>query len=115
MKSLNTTPYYPETDGIVERFNSILKAMIRKTLKQWKGRWDLALPHLLGEYRRTPNQTTGFTPSELLFGKQIKGPLQALRSRWTIKESTLVDVVTYVTSIQKKLEDIKEFSKEREK
>ena len=112
---INIIPYHPATDRMVERFDSTLKAMSRKTLKQWKGRWDLALPHLLGEYYRTPSKITGFTPSELLFGRKIKGPLQARLRRWTTKESTPVDIVTQVVSMQKKLEDIKEFSKTQEK
>ena len=30
IKPIRTTPYHPETDGLVERFNNTLKAMLRK-------------------------------------------------------------------------------------
>ena len=79
VKGIKTTPYHPACDGLVEWSNSTLKSMIRKTVKVWRGQWDLAIPFLLGEYRRAPNETTGFTPLELLYGRQIRGPMQALR------------------------------------
>ena len=47
---LQTTSYHPEGDGLVERFNATLKSMLKKMLKVWNGQWDLALPHVLGEY-----------------------------------------------------------------
>ena len=45
---LQTTPYHPKGDGLVERFNATLKPMLKKMLKVWNGQWDLALPHVLG-------------------------------------------------------------------
>ena len=61
--SITTTLYYSATDGLVERYNGIIKSMIRKMSKLWHSQWDLALPFLLGELRRSPSATTGFTPS----------------------------------------------------
>ena len=49
VQSITTTPYHPATDGLVERYNGIIKNMIRRTSKLWHGQWDLALPFLLGE------------------------------------------------------------------
>ena len=30
IKPIRTTPYHPQTDGLVERFNGTLKAMLKK-------------------------------------------------------------------------------------
>ena len=114
VKSITTTPYHPATDGMVERFNATLKMMMRKTSKKWDGQWDLALPFLLGEYRRSPNDSTGFTPSELLYGRQIRGPLQALKDKWTGSATTPKNVIAYITSIQDRLDGIKGLAKEKE-
>ena len=71
--------YYPETDGMVEQFNQMLKTMLRKLSKLWNHQWDLALPYILGEYRRLSHSSTGFTPAELLYGRQMRGPLQMFK------------------------------------
>ena len=114
VKSITTTPYHPATDGMVERFNATLKMMMRKTSKKWDGQWDLALPFLLGEYRRSPNDSTRFTPSELLYGRQIRGPLQALKDKWTGSATTPKNVIAYITLIQDRLDGIKGLAKEKE-
>ena len=40
IKALWTSPYHPKADGLVERFNQTLKAMLRKVLKGEKWDWD---------------------------------------------------------------------------
>ena len=38
IKLIRTTPYHPQTDGLVERFNHTLKQMLKKTHKQGRKR-----------------------------------------------------------------------------
>ena len=102
IQEIQTTPYHPQGDGMVERFNGTLKQMLRKILPDWEGQWDKAVLYILGEYISTPNETTGFTPSELLFGRQIRGPLQALTEKWTAETSSTQNVVTYVMNAKKR-------------
>ena len=33
IKQIRTSPYHPQTDGIVERFNAILKRLLRKLMQ----------------------------------------------------------------------------------
>ena len=98
----------------MERFNASMKGMLRKVLPDWDGQWDKALPHILGEYRRAPNETMGFTPSELLHGRQIRGPLQTLRERWVACESTSENVISYVLKLQEHMEAIQEAARKNE-
>ena len=47
IKALRTSPFHPQTDGLVERFNGTLKDMLRKTAQEDGKDWDKLLPYLL--------------------------------------------------------------------
>ena len=68
VKPIRTTPYHPQTDGLVERFNGTLKAMLKKAADEEGRDWDRLLPYLLFAYREVPKASTGFSPFELLYG-----------------------------------------------
>ena len=65
---IKTSPYHPQTDGMVERFNSTLKRLLRKLTQNSTVEWDKCLPFVLWAYRGTTYSTTGFSPYQLLFG-----------------------------------------------
>ena len=67
VKPIRTSPYHPQTDGLVERFNKTLKAMLRKTASEDGKDWDRMIPYLLFAYREVPQSSTGFSPFELLY------------------------------------------------
>lgn len=60
-------------DGLVERFNKTLKQMLQCVLAQDKCDWDLMVPYVLFRVWGIPQASTGFTPFELLFGRQPQG------------------------------------------
>ena len=47
IKQIRTSPYHPQTDGMVERFNSTLKRLLRKLVQNTKVEWDQCLPYVL--------------------------------------------------------------------
>ena len=58
IKPIRTSPYHPETDGLVERFNGTLKAMLRKAAVGEGKDWDKLLPFVLFAYREVPQAST---------------------------------------------------------
>ena len=101
---IRTSPYHPQTDRLVERFNGTLKAMMKKFTYKNKKDWDEYLPYLLFAYREAPEESTGFSPFELLYGRQVRGPLDVLREVWTEEESEKTTEITHLVQMRKRLE-----------
>jgi len=60
IKPIRTSPYHPQTDGLVERFNQTLKSMLRRTAKEEGKDWDKLLPYLLLPIGRFPSLQLDF-------------------------------------------------------
>ena len=108
VKPIRTTPYHPQTDGLVERFNATLKAMLRKTANEEGKDWDQLLPYLLFAYREVPQASTGFSPFELVYGHHVRGPLDILKHSWEASKKSTDSVVSYVLTIQERLSKLRE-------
>ena len=106
IKRIRTTPYHPQTDGLVERFNGTLKSMLRKFVNRSQKDWDEYLSYLLFAYREVPQETTGFSPFELLYGRHVRGPLDVLREDWTGDKETAVPVATHVIEMRERLAEM---------
>ena len=110
VKPIRTTPYHPQTDGLVERFNQTLKLMLRKTTAKEGKDWDRLLPFLLFAYREVPQASTGFSPFELLYGHQVRGPLDILSESWQSDEKSDESIISHILSTREKLEKMKELA-----
>ena len=106
IRRIRTSPYHPQTDGLVERFNGTLKSMLKKFTSKNQTDWDEYLPYLLFAYREVPQESTGLSPFELLFGRKVRGPLDVLRECWTNEEAGDVPVIPYVLEMQKRLQEM---------
>ena len=68
--------------------------------------WDECLPYLLFAYREVPQESTGFSPFELLYGRNVRGPLDVLRETWTGETEEGMPVAACVVQRQERLERI---------
>ncbi|XP_075786849.1 uncharacterized protein LOC142829675 isoform X2 [Pelodiscus sinensis] len=108
---LRTTVYHPQTDGLVERFNQTLKTMLRKFVAEDPRHWDKLLPALLFAIREVPQASTGFSPFELLYGRQPRGILDLLRESWEEQESRVQGTVPYILQLRERLRKVGEFAR----
>ena len=70
-----TTPYHPQSDGMVERFNRTLPAMLSAYVSENHRDWDEQLPYVTMAYRSTEHETTGMSPNMLMFDREVSTPL----------------------------------------
>ena len=73
IKHLTGAPYYPATNGAAERMVQSFKQSMKKSKLPPRP----ALQEFLMQYRRTP-LNTGFSPSQLLNGRQLRTKIDAL-------------------------------------
>ena len=68
--------------------------------------WDKHLPALLFAVREIPQESLGFSPLELLYGRNVRGPMQILRELWSVEETDERARLTYkyVVVLRERLE-----------
>lgn len=105
IKQIKTTPYHPMCNGLVERFNGTLKRILKKLCSESPKQWHRYLPAVLYAYRSTAQESTGYSPFELVYGRRVKGPMDILKAYWTktIDESDVKSVYKYVIDLKTRL------------
>ena len=86
VKPIFTSPYHPMANGKIERQHSILKSILKKLCYLQPKEWDRYLPCALFAMREIPTDSKGFSPFELLYGRQARGPLSILHEIWSNNE-----------------------------
>ncbi|MCO5578502.1 hypothetical protein L7F22_032345 [Adiantum nelumboides] len=64
----HSTPYYPQSNGLVEKANGIIAGIIRKMVESKPKHWDNFLDGAIWAYRTTYRDATQFTPFHLVYG-----------------------------------------------
>ena len=72
---VNTSSFHPQTDGVVERFNSTLCQSLSMYVSKTQKDWDEYIPLILFAYRTSVSETTGDSPFYLLYGREPRLPL----------------------------------------
>ena len=114
--------YHPQSNGAVERANRTVKTMLRKVVQDNEEEWDRFLPMVIFAYNETPHESTSFSPFELIFGANPRGPLDILRREIITQDSkdkTAYEIVTNtreeIAYAIKKARDNLEQSSERQR
>lgn len=81
VRKTRTTPLHPQSDGMVERFNRTLAQQLAKYCGANQEDWDVKLPAMLMAYRSAVHEATDYTPARLMFGRELRLPVDLATGR----------------------------------
>ena len=83
IKGLSSIPYHLICNGLVERWNRTLKSMLKRHCQDQPKLWHRMINPVLLAYREVPQESTGFSPFQLLHRRLVRGPGTILKELWT--------------------------------
>ena len=69
-----TTPWNPQSDGMVERLNRSLETMLREKVAANQLDWDEHVDISCAAYRAVPHEATKRTPNKMMLGRELPMP-----------------------------------------
>ena len=84
IKKSRTTPYHPQSDGMVERYNLTLQQMLSMFVNENQDDWDDHLPYLTMAYRSCVQDSTKCTPNLLMLCREISLPIDIMAGSTTL-------------------------------
>ena len=73
-----TTPYHPQCDGLVERFNHTLLNMLATCTEDHPWDWEQNIRKVCMAYNTSVHPSTRFLPFYLMFGRQARFPVDLI-------------------------------------
>ncbi|GFV13552.1 retrovirus-related Pol polyprotein from transposon 17.6 [Trichonephila clavipes] len=77
----HSSVYHPQSNP-VERFHRTLKRLLRVLCLDAGSEWDKHLPSILLALRTVSHESIGYTPSELVYGKNLRTPETLVMEHW---------------------------------
>ncbi|MCG7875094.1 MAG: RNase H-like domain-containing protein [Candidatus Thiodiazotropha endolucinida] len=112
LKQLTTTPYHPICNGLVERLNGSLKTILKRICAENPHDWDKYLNAALFAYREVPQESLGFAPFDLIYGRSVRGPMAILKELWSkdVDDLEVKSTYQYVVDLRHRLESVSDIA-----
>ena len=95
IRHLTVTPLWPQANGLVERQNRTLLKAIRAAVVEHRD-WEESLQSFLLAYRSTPHPSTGRSPAELIYGRQLRTKLPDVLRSPAPERSEVLIILLYI-------------------
>ena len=102
VKHSRASAYHAQSQGALERFHQTLKSLLRAYCTELGRDWEEGLPWLMLSAREVVQESTGFSPNDLVFGHAVRGPLAVFKDDLTVADPP-GDLVEYVNGFRHRL------------
>src|ERR1043166_10299807 len=111
-----SSPYHPQTNGLVERFNRTLCEALAKVIEK-ENEWDKYIKSVLFAYRTIKHNTTKRTPFFMVYGREAILPIDEIDEDREIseKESLLKRVYEIINLNENRNEVLEIIKRSQEK
>ena len=106
VRKTRTTPLRPQSDGMVEKFNSTLGQELAKFCAEKQDNWDQKLPLLLLAYRSAEHEVTDCTPAQMMLGRELRLPVDLAIGRPPDTPEPAVNGPEFVRKLREHLTDV---------
>ena len=108
IQQLQTMPYHPQTNRLVERSHQTIMHIIRKLGEDKKTNWPSHLAEIVHAYNATRSTVTGYSPHYLMFGQWPRLPVNFIfptigSNKAPMREASTRKVNTYIASVRDQL------------
>ena len=113
IQSRHSSAYHPESQGALEWFHQTLKNMLTSYCNTHGRDWDEGIPLVLFTIREVEQSSLGFSPFELVFGHDVRGPLKLLKEKLlTEDDEQKTSILKYVSSFRERLFEAGEIARD---
>ena len=106
IQAVRTSPYRPQSNGLVERMHATLTGMINKLSRSKQGVWNDITKLALYFMRMTPSSATGFSPYMVVHGWEPASPLEVVKEGLLDKNMEDIDITTWVEENMESIETV---------
>ncbi|XP_076047361.1 uncharacterized protein LOC143028891 [Oratosquilla oratoria] len=97
-----SSAYHPQSQGVVERFHQTFKRILRAYCLEFRRDWDIEVDPFLFTVRDSVQESLRFSPFQLIYGHEVRGPLKALKESWLL-ENSVTPLIPYVAKFEKRI------------
>ena len=110
IEKTRSSRYKPTSNGFIERINRTIQSMLARYVSENQTDWDVHLQYVMLAYRSSTQETTGFSPNELMLGRNVKLPVDIIYGQPPQENCT--DLHEYVQKQQEHLTKVHDVARQ---